>query len=152
MPQQFLTDDIKVTRIMNAVAAGTSVQTSSAVNMAGYDGVLFIALLGTLTASQETSLKAQQSSDDGSADAYGDLEGTLVGPMGDDDDNKCLMLDIYRPEKQYLKALLNRATANAVIDGIIAIQYSARSRPVAQATAAGIAFSEKHATPAEGTA
>lgn len=150
--QKHLLDEVKISRIMNAVAAGTSDQTSSAIDMAGFDGVLIVAAVGALTATQVTSLKAQQSSDDGGSDAYGDLAGTSVGPLADTDGNKMLVLDLFRPEKRYVKAIVDRGTANAVIDGVFAIQYTARSLPVAQATAAGVAFSEKHATPAEGTA
>ena len=150
--QKFLSDEVKITRVLNGVAAGTTDQNGTGLNMAGFDGVLFVALFGALTATQVTSLKGQQSDDDGSADAYGDLEGTSVGPLADGDGNKCLVLDIFRPAKQYVRPVIDRGTANAVIDGVIAIQYTARSLPVAQAAAAGVAFAEKHATPAEGTA
>lgn len=147
---QVLLDRVSISRVMNAVAAGTTVQTSSAIDMQGYEGVLLIAALGTLTDTQVTALKAQQSDDDGSSDAYGDLEGTLVGPMANDDDNQLLVLDVYRPAKRYLKAVVNRATANAVIDGVIAIRYGARELPTDQP--ASVAFSEAHVTPDEGTA
>ena len=65
-------------RSMNAVAAGSTVQNGNGFDLSadgGYDGVLIIASLGTLTATQVTQLKAQVSSDDGSADAYTDLSG-----------------------------------------------------------------------------
>lgn len=150
MLDQILNQRVKISRILNAVAAGTSVQTSSAIDMQGFDGVLIVAGVGALTATQVTSLKAQQSSDDGSTDSYGDLEGTLVGPLADGDGNKLLVLDIYKPEKRYLKALVNRATANAVIDFVIAIQYHRGDVPMTHASS--VAFSEAHVTPAEGTA
>ncbi len=150
MPQKFLNDEIKITRVLNAVAAGTSVQAGTGVDMSGFDGVLFIALVGTLTATQVTSLKAQQSEDNAAADDYTDIAGTLVGPFADGDSNKMLVLDVFRPGKRYVKPVVSRATANAVIDGVIAIQYTARTLPTAHA--ASVAFAEKWATPAEGTA
>lgn len=143
----------RISRVLNAVAAGTSAQTSSPVDMAAdgsYDGVIFIALFGALTATQVTSLKAQQSSDDGAADAYSDLADSLVGPLQDADSNKALAVDIYRPQKRYLKAVIGRGTANAVIDGMLAIQYRGRKCPVSQAAA--IAASAKLVSPEEGTA
>lgn len=148
-----LLEDIRITRVMNAVAAGITDQNSSSVDMSvdgGYEGVMFVALFGALTATQVTQIKGQQSSDDGSADDFSDLAGTLVGPLADGDGNKCLVLDIYKPGKQYARCVVDRGTANAVIDGVIAIQYRNRARPSAQA--ASVAFSEKHVTPAEGTA
>lgn len=147
----FLTDEIKVTRVSNAVAAGTTDIEASSVNMAGWDGVVFVALFGTLTATQVTTLKAQQSSDDGVADGFSDLAGTATGPMADDDDNQVAMLDIVRPGKQYVRPVIDRGTANAVVDGILAIQYRARSVPTTQ-DATTVAFTEQHHAPAEGTA
>ena len=141
---------IKITRVMNAVAAGTTVQTSSIIDMANYEGVQFIASLGALTATQVTSLKAQQGAAANMSDAA-DLLGTLVGPMADADSNKCLVLDIYKPAERYVRCLLNRATANAVIDGIVAIQYAPKKLPTSHDTTT-VAFSESHASPAEGTA
>jgi len=148
--KDFLSSDVKITRVMNAVAAGTSDQNGTGVDMSGFDGVMFVASFGTLTATQVTSLKAQGSSDDGSSDTYADLTGTLVGPMDDDDDNKVLVLDVQQPKERYIRPVINRATANAVIDGIVAIQYKARDVPVTQgSTVSGV---ERHLAPAEGTA
>lgn len=139
-----------VQRVLNAVAAGTTDQTSSAVDMEGFEGCFFIALFGTLTATQVTSIKAQQSSDDGGSDAYSDLEGTSVGPLADADSNKALVLDVYRPQKRYLKCVVDRGTANAVIDGVFAIKYGARKAPVSNGST--VSASEVAISPDEGTA
>lgn len=144
-----LLDEIKITRVLNAVAAGTTDQNSSEVDMQGWDGVLFVALFGTLTATQVTQIKAQQDTVTGMAGAQ-DLAGTLVGPLADGDSNKALVLDVYRPQERFVRCVVDRGTANAVIDGVIAIQYKGRLQPTTQA--ASVAFAEKHASPAEGTA
>lgn len=148
-----LLPEVRITRVLNAVAAGTTVQNGTGVDMqadGGYDGVLFIGTVGALTATQVTALKAQQSDDDAAADDYTDLAGTLTGPLADGDSNKALALDIFRPGKRFVRPVFNRATANAVLDGIIAIQYRGRTPPAAQG--ANIAFSEAHVSPAEGAA
>lgn len=145
-----LSKQVKITRILNGVVAGQTVQTSSAINMAGFDGCVFIAALGALTDDHVTTLKLQQSSDDGSTDAYSDLADSGTDNMANDDDNKLLVIDIFRPEKQYLKAVLSRATANAVIDGIIAIQYAGRDCPITQGATVDQLITL--VTPAEGTA
>jgi hypothetical protein len=147
---QNLLKDIKVTRVLNAVAAGTSSQNGSVLDMSGWDGVLFVAALGTLTATQVTGLKAQQGAQANLSDAA-DLAGTAVGPMADADSNKCLALDVYRPLERYVRCVVTRGTANAVIDGVMAIQYRGRKAPVTQDTTT-IAASESHVSPAEGTA
>ena len=40
------------------------------------------------------------------------------------------MTDVFHPQKRYVRAVVMRGTANAVIDGMIALQYSARVHPV----------------------
>lgn len=144
-----LIKDVKVTRILNAVAAGTTDQTSSIIDMSGFEGVMFVATFGTLTASQVTSMKAQQNTIN-SASGMADLIGTSVGPLADGDSNKMLVLDIWRPQEQYLQVVIDRGTANAVIDGVIAIQYNSRVSPVTQGST--VSASESHQSPAEGTA
>lgn len=142
--------DAEPLRVLNAVAAGTTSQTGSTIDMEGYDGVLLIALIGTLTAGQVTSLKAQQSSDDGAADTYADLAGSNTGPMADGDSNKLLCLDIFRPQERYIKGVIVRGTQNAVIDGLLAIRYQASKRPTVLGTT--VSASKVVVSPAEGTA
>lgn len=108
---------VKFTRVMNAVAAGQTAQTSSAIDMRNFEGCIFISAFGAITASAVTSVKIQQSSDDGSADTYADLLGTSIS-VADDDDNQIVIHDILRPRERYLKAVISRGTANAVIDEI----------------------------------
>lgn len=144
-----LSGDIKVTRVMNAVAAGTTDQNSSIVDMADYEGVLFLASFGALTATQVTQIKGQQGADSGLSDAA-DLAGTLVGPLADADGNKILGLDIYQPQERYVRCVVDRGTANAVIDGVIAIQYGPRKKPTTHDST--VKALELHISPAEGTA
>lgn len=49
-----------------------------------------------------------------------------------DADNKVLVVDVFDPALRYVFASLTRTTANAVVDGIIAIQYTAGLRPTTQ--------------------
>ena len=145
-----LSKNTKIKRVMNAVAAGTTDQNSSSVDMQNYEGVLFLAAFGTLTASQITQMKAQQSSDDGASDAFADLLGTLTGPLADADGNKLLVLDVFRPRERYVRCVVDRGTANAVIDGVIAIQYGARKGETTHDVT--VKSAETHISPAEGTA
>ena len=145
-----LTNKVKTTRVMDAVAAGTTSQNGSSVDMANFESVRFTAMFGALTATQTTSLKAQQSDDDGSADDWTDIEGSDTGPMGDDDDNDCLILDLTKVQKRYVRPVVVRGVANAVIDGVIADQYGPRNEPVTQD--ATIIATNQLVSPAEGTA
>lgn len=125
-----LNEIVRVMRSSNAVAAGAANSNGNGFDMeadGGYDGVMFVAALGTLTATQVTGLKAQVSSDDGAADAYADLAGTATTAMDDADDNKMVVLDIFKPPERWVRPVVTRGTANAVIDGVIAIGYRGRS-------------------------
>lgn len=150
-PLNNLSKNVKLTRILNAQAAGTDdTLTSSAVDMQGFDTCWFLAAFGTLTASAVTSVKVQQSSDDGVADAYSDLEGTSVS-IADSRDNDVVPVEITRPTKRYLKLVITRATANAVVDGVFALQGGAHSVPVTHDSTT-VVDGELHVSPAEGTA
>lgn len=140
----------KVIRVMAGVVAGTSDQTSSAIDVAGYDGVKIYTLFGAITSGAVTSVKVQQSSDNGSVDTYADLEGSSI-TVADDDDDQVVVHDIYRPRERYLKVVIDRGTQNAVIDGIIAVLYGARKLPPTN-DATTVVSREFHASPAEGTA
>jgi hypothetical protein len=130
----FQKDVQRIERVMNAVAAGTSNQTSSAVDMqsnGGFDEVTFVAMFGTLTASQVTKIKVQQSDDDGASDAYDDVAGSLSVALADADSNKMLATTV-RPRKRYVKCVVVRGTANAVIDGVLALLSRQDKAPVTQ--------------------
>lgn len=139
----------KVTVVSNAVAAGTTDIDPTAIDMDGFDSVAFIVQFGAITAGAVTSVKAQQSSDNGVGDAFSDLAGTAQ-TVADDDDNKAFIIDLFRPSERYVKPYVDRATQNAVVESIIAIQYCARNAPVTQP--ASIGGYEIHNSPAEGTA
>lgn len=137
-------------RVMNAVAAGTTSQNSTGVNCEGADAVTFIAAFGTITSGAVTSIKAQQSSDDGSADDYSDIAGSSC-TVADDQDNKIAVLEIVRPLKKYVRLVVVRGTQNAVIDGVFAVATHARKVPVSQGSTV-ITTSKTLPGPEEGTA
>lgn len=147
-----LSNAIDIIRHNNAAAAATTdVTPSTAVDMAGYEGCIFIFLFGTITSGAVTSCKVQQSSDSGgSPDGFSDLEGSAV-TVADDDDNQVVVIDVYRPTKRYLLGIIDRGTQNAVVDGILAIPYGARTQPVPHSSATVVSV-EVHASPDEGTA
>src|ERR1700694_1309525 len=107
----------KVTRAINATAAGTTVITGASVDMQGFDGVLIIASLGTISASAVTTLSALQSTDNSTWAAL-PTPAITTAMVPTTDNNKILILDVFRPQQRYIQANLNRATGNAVIDSV----------------------------------
>ena len=54
-----LARNVKIARALNAVAAGQTNQNGGIIDMANYEGIVFIAALGTLASGAVTTLKAQ---------------------------------------------------------------------------------------------
>lgn len=136
--------NIKITLVeAGATSAGTEL-TSDSVDMEGFDGVMFVGSIATANAGNYG--KAAQSSDDGVADAFSDLEGSKNVPGTN---GHSFLIDIYKPLKRYVRCAVIRAGANTVTGDIYAIQYCAAKAPISQgATING----ELHISPAEGTA
>jgi len=141
----------QIVRHSNAVTAGSSAITPSAgVDRSNAEVVTFLVPFGAITSGGVQSIEVHQSDDDGVADAYSALLGSNV-VVADDDDNKVAVVEIVKPTKRYLKCVVNRATQNSAIDGILAILTGLKNYPVTQG-ATVVAASESHASPAEGTA
>ena len=143
-----LLNNTKIVRHNAGAAAGTTTITPTAgIDMQGYNSALFLVLLGAITATGVPAIKVQQSSDDGVADGFSDLESSAYA-VTDADDDKIIAVEILRPTKRYLKLILARATANCVLDGIVAMLGNPTSVPITQVTLGN----EVLVAPAEGTA
>ena len=118
---------------------------SASVDMAGYEGVLFLTSFGT--AATNNYISVQTSSDDGSVDTFTDLTGTKVGATASDED---VWVDVLRPRERYLRVHVELGTSSTV-ESIWAIQYGARKLPVDNTTT-GTIIGEAWVSPAEGTA
>jgi hypothetical protein len=120
-----LTTSVKPIRVANATSAGSTAVNTSFVDCLNADGVRFVALLGALTVNQVTSMKLQGATLANGADVADLLAsetGTVITTtaMADGDTNKTLVVEVYKPKVRYIRAVVNRATANAVIDGVVA--------------------------------
>ena len=149
----YLSDSAKINICSTTTqcAAGTTTITSSSVNMAGFNSVLFVVPLGTIVSGAVTSIKLQQSSDDGSSDSFDDLTGTSQ-TIADTDDDKVVYVDLKQPQKQYVRMVVSRATQNATLGGILALQYQKRSIAPTGFTQGTNVAGEQWTAPAEGTA
>lgn len=124
-----LTKNIKITRVAASASAAQTDVTGSILDMAEFDGVLFIALTGDVTTSSALALKAEQNTAN-STSGMAELSGSAAfTASASDADSKALVLDVYKPRERYVRAVLERGSANAVVDGIIAIQYGAMNKP-----------------------
>lgn len=128
-----LSKSIKVTVVEAAASAGTSDLTTDVLDMSGFEGVLFIALLGDVTAASVLTLTAKGNTAD-SVSSPTPVTQKATAPFtagASDADSKAIILDLYKPTLRYQFAVLSRADQNAVVGGIIAIQYGAHNKPTA---------------------
>ncbi len=142
-----LSSNIKITFCEAGAGSGTTTLTGSSVDMSCFDGVIFVTNLATANAGNY--LKAQQSSDNGVADAFADLEGSKVVC---DEANQTLWLDVYRPQERYIQPVVVRGSAT-VSEAVFAIQYAGRKAEISNlVTGASGIKGELSISPAEGTA
>lgn len=134
----------KVIKVSGAVATGTTAVNGSAVDMQGYEGVMFVASIGS--ANSGNGMKVQQGQQSNMSDAA-DLAGTQVLSNGTQTD---LVVDVHQPQERYVRPVIVRAGATTTVDAVWAIQYGAKVKPVENTTAAQAV--EQHLSPDEGTA
>jgi len=146
-----LTNETKAILAKTAVAAGaTDITDATAVDTQGFNGVRFTFAFGAIVAGAVTSVAAAGAATSSPTPGTDDLAGTKI-TVADTDDDKIVVLDIYRPAQRYIRPFVKRATQNATVNAILAELYgSARKEPVAKDTT--VASQELHVSPAVGTA
>jgi hypothetical protein len=130
-----------------AGAAGTSAINGGWFDMAGFRGLLALITFGVITSTAVTSIKLQGANLDDQSDGA-DLEGTGQ-TIADTDDGKTFYVDLYRPLHRYIRLVVPRGTANAVVAEALYVGYEPRVTPTTHGTnVAG----ELQISPAAGTA
>lgn len=143
--RQMFAEGVKITKVKDAQSGATGDVDSDSVDMAGFEGVIFLCSFGTAAA--DNLLLAEQSSDDGSSDTFAELAGTEVNAGGASDEDQ--WIEVKHPRERYVRCVAQRGTSSTSGD-IWAIQYGARSLPQDNTTTGTIAGQSLHA-PAEGT-
>ncbi len=129
-----LLEDLKITVVKAAAAAAQTELVTDVLDMSGYEGVMFIALTGDVTEGSVLTLTAKANSANSVSSPTPVTQKATSAFTADatSADSKALVVDVYQPPLRYMFASLTRTTQDAIIGGIIAIQYGARSRPTAQ--------------------
>lgn len=129
-----LVKDVKWTVVENAAAAGTTDLETDILDMAGFESVAFLLHTGTLTDTGTVTLDFYENtanSTSGSTKIDASSTATLTG-LSNNGDNKLWIAERIRPTKRYVYAVVNRGTANCVVNSVIAAQYGATETPVTQ--------------------
>jgi hypothetical protein len=111
-------ENSKAVRLMSSVSGGTNTQTSAILDTAGFDSATVISMFGGITAGATATMTITQS--DNTSSGFATLTGAEAS-LGGDDDEKMLAIEIYRPTKRYLKAVITILAQNAEVDGVLGI-------------------------------
>jgi len=123
----------KFDKVLVATGASTDdTLTGDILDLADCDSVLGVAVLGDVTATAVVTLKAFTGNNSALSDGTYETVTATVTATATNADNKLLILDVIKPGKRYCRFDLVRATANAVVDGIIGARYNYRVIPVTQ--------------------
>lgn len=122
-----LSQNARFTRAKAAVAAGQTPVQSDVIDTQNVESVCFLIILGAIVAGAVCSVKLQQGDAADLSDAV-DLKGTTVN-VADTKSNGVLVLEVKRPTKRYIRAVISRATQNVTVDGILAVSHGLRSYP-----------------------
>lgn len=130
-----LSKDIKVTVVEAAAAAAQTELVSDVLDMSGFEGVIFAVITGDVTSGSVLSLvaKGNTANSTSSPSPVTQATATYTALSASDSDSKMLMVDVYKPPLRYIFASVTRTTQDAIIGGVIAIQYGAHNKPTSQA-------------------
>lgn len=129
-----LSTNVKVTQVLGYFAAGTTARKAAIIDMANYDGCMFIYEFGTLIEAGTLDCFVNGDAVNNTA-AMSRLLTTTAYTVTAADAAKtqsCLIVDVYQPDPvlhRYLEAVSDPSDQNAVILGITAIQYQGRVKP-----------------------
>lgn len=112
-----------IERVNAALAAGQGTTTTAAVEMAGFNGVVFVVNLSTVASGGSATISIE-GSDNGSD--WTALEGSVTRESAG-----VLAIEVERPMYAEARASLVRADANVTTDAIMAIKTRASQNPVA---------------------
>ena len=108
------------------LAAGQATSVSSVIDTNGYDAVMFVTALGTVSATGVITQTFLSSPDNIIAAVTMKVGTTAISLIGTAAMTKTAMtIDIYRPTQRYLTVQTITSVANSVIDGMFAILYRA---------------------------
>lgn len=126
---------VKYEQSLAPVASATANNTGAKIDSAGYDGVMFVAHVGTVAAGPVT-LKIQGAAT--TSDTFQDLASATVTSTTGADDGP-LVVNVHKPlqDFRWMQPVLNHSGA-AEIGGIMAYKYGPSKVPITQSTTTAV--------------
>lgn len=129
-----LSKNVKVTQVLGYYAAGVTARKADIIDMANYDGVMFIYEFGTLieAGTLDCYVGGGDTNDTADMTRLATTTAHTVTAANALLAKSCVVVDIFQPDPvlhRYLEAVSDPSDQNAVILGITAIQYNGRYHP-----------------------
>lgn len=125
-----LSDNVKITPVLGYFAAGTTKRTSTIIDMDGFDGVVFAAVLGTTIEAGTVDVFVEQNTANSTSGMARLATTTAYTVPATPAALTSIQVDVFKPRERYIQANITPATQNAVICGMVAIQYKGHLCPV----------------------
>lgn len=124
---------VKVLAAGAAIAAAANTNNlGNAIDLAGFDGVLFVVPIEDSAATGVATISAEQcDTSGGTYAALADDAVTATCVDADDLNQHFLVLDVFKPREQFVKLRRVSATANIAYGTAVAVLYNAHERPTA---------------------
>lgn len=128
-----LLKDIEIREIGAPVGAANNTDSNSdRIDMAGYEGVIFVASVTDSVATGVATLKAEQNSSDSDSGMAAIAGASAADTSAENDDlnDQLLVVEVHRPRERYVQAVRTSGTANIAFGSLIAILYGKKKLPV----------------------
>ena len=148
-----LNKTVRLDPMLPYAAAGQTVLSSSGLDMSGFEGVQFVALLGDITTANATNLHIEMST--AAAGTYVDCAGSAAFFASTQGSTSIyLVAEVYRPIKRYVRCVVDRSAvaANSVLLAAWANRYRAGSLAVAESTETNVVDYTLVISPTSGSA
>lgn len=128
-----LSKAVKVDQILGYYAAAQTTRKADILDMAGYEGCMFIFEFGTLleTGTIACDINGNSANSTGGTKLAGGATHTVTATTAALA-KSAIVVDIYQPDPvsyRYLEAMISLGVANTLITGITAIRYNGRVKP-----------------------
>ena len=117
----------------DTAAAAADVDSTTRVDMKGYEGCLFLCAVTETTVSSTSVARLQVRHADNSTATLTDVGDYAGAVFTTANWGKALAVDIYRPLKRYLSISVNKPGADATqVSSVFALQYGGKQGPISQ--------------------
>ena len=125
--------NVKVDQVLGYFAAGQTAQKATIIDMAGYEGCMFIYEFGTIlnTGVLTCDINGNTVNATGGTKLGTSTVATVTATTAALAQS-CIVVDIFQPQpgtSRYLEAMITPSVVNAVILGITAIRYQGKYKP-----------------------